>query len=268
LQFNFSTFGLIGAFIGFLATKRVFGAFIGYFIGSAIENVGRLQQFQNQQGGGGQRTYGGSGSPFGGPGFGGVTREERQRQFASALMVLFAEVVKADGKILKSELAVVKNVLIRNFGDHYAKVYWEDLKKYLESNNDISGVCRSLNQMMPPQQLGIVVQYLFDIAQSDGNVSKQELDVIERIARMLNISPSLFEQLKSMFWKDASNAYKVLGLEKSATDQQVKKAYRKMAVEHHPDKFATMGEQHQKAAKEQFQKIQEAYEIIKKERGI
>ena len=122
--------------------------------------------------------------------------------------------------------------------------------------------------MMQPQQRLMLIQYLFGIAQSDGNVSKHELDSIHRIANMLGIPDYKFEQIKSMFWKDASDDYKTLGIAKDASDQDIKKAYRKMAIEHHPDKVANLGEQHQKAAKEQFQKIQEAYENIKKERGF
>jgi DnaJ like chaperone protein len=121
---------------------------------------------------------------------------------------------------------------------------------------------------MPLQQRTVLVQYLFGIAQADGNVSKVELSVIERIAIMLKIPISEFEQLKSMFWKDASNSYRILGVDPSATNEEIKKAYRKMAVAHHPDKYAQMGEEHQKAANEKFQKIQDAYETIKKDRDF
>ena len=109
---------------------------------------------------------------------------------------------------------------------------------------------------------------MFGIAQADGNVSSSEVKLIEQIASYFRISSIEFQQLKSMFYKDASNAYKVLGLDSKATDAEIKKAYRKMAIKHHPDKFAQMGEAHQKAAKEKFQKLQAAYEKIKKERGM
>jgi DnaJ like chaperone protein len=59
-----------------------------------------------------------------------------------------------------------------------------------------------------------------------------------------------------------------LGIDASATDEEVKKAYRKMAVTYHPDKVAQMGEEYQKGAKEKFQKIQDAYEALKKRRGF
>ena len=105
-------------------------------------------------------------------------------------------------------------------------------------------------------------------AQADGHVSTSEVNLIERIANYFRISDLEFQQLKSMFYKDASNAYKVLGIDSSVTDIEIKKAYRKMAVKHHPDKYNQMGEEHQKAAKEKFQKLQDAYETIKKERGF
>jgi DnaJ like chaperone protein len=62
--------------------------------------------------------------------------------------------------------------------------------------------------------------------------------------------------------------YEVLGVEESATDDEVKKAYRKLAVRYHPDKVASMGEEFQKGAKEKFQRLQEAYDNIKKSRGF
>ena len=114
----------------------------------------------------------------------------------------------------------------------------------------------------------ILIQYLFGISQSDGHISTSEVNLIEQMANYFRISSIEFEQLKSMFYKDASDAFKVLGIDSSATETEIKKAYRKMAIKHHPDKYNQMGEEHQKAAKEKFQKLQEAYETIKKERGM
>jgi DnaJ like chaperone protein len=71
-----------------------------------------------------------------------------------------------------------------------------------------------------------------------------------------------------MFYKDAKSAYSVLEISHSATDDEVRSAYRRMAMKYHPDKVATLGPEVQKAAEEKFRKIQEAYETIKKERGL
>jgi DnaJ like chaperone protein len=71
-----------------------------------------------------------------------------------------------------------------------------------------------------------------------------------------------------MYYKDTTSAFKILEIESTATDDEVKKAYRKMAMKYHPDKVRGLGEQHEKSANEKFLKVQEAYEQIKKERGI
>ena len=71
-----------------------------------------------------------------------------------------------------------------------------------------------------------------------------------------------------MYYKDSDSAYAVLGISPSATDDEVKSAYRRMAMKNHPDKVATLGPDVQKAAEEKFRKVQEAYETIKKQRGM
>ena len=121
---------------------------------------------------------------------------------------------------------------------------------------------------MPLRQRTLLIQYLFGVAKADGHVSEQEETIIQRIANYFRISKIEYDQIKSMFYKDVSNAYKILGISNDSSDEELKKAYRKMAVKHHPDKFNQSGEEQLKAAKEKFQKIQEAYEQIKKERGL
>jgi DnaJ like chaperone protein len=71
-----------------------------------------------------------------------------------------------------------------------------------------------------------------------------------------------------MFYRETNSDYKVLGIESTASDDEVKKAYRQMAIKFHPDKVAQMGEEFQKGAKEKFQQIQDSYEAIKKARGF
>ena len=94
------------------------------------------------------------------------------------------------------------------------------------------------------------------------------MHVIEQIAHYLGLTEKDYESLKAMHYKDSESAYKILEIEKSASDDEVKKAYRRMAMKYHPDKVRELGEQHQKAANEKFLKVQEAYEQIKKERQM
>ena len=108
---------------------------------------------------------------------------------------------------------------------------------------------------MPIRQRSLLIQYLFGIAQADGIVSDSEMKVIQRISSYLRISRTEFDQIKSLFYKDVSSFYKVLGVDESSTNDEVKKAYRKMAIKHHPDKFSQLGEEQQNAAKRSFRKF-------------
>lgn len=191
-----------------------------------------------------------------------------KNDFATALLVLSASVMKADGNPLKSELDFVKTFFQKQFSPDFARQQMLAFRDILKKDFDIRQVCELIKQAQPPQQRSVLIQYLFGIAQADGHVSEAEVQAINRISRMLDISSYEFNQLKAMFYKSSSNAYQMMGIEKSATNDEVKKAYRKLAVKNHPDKFAQMGEEYQLAAKEKFQKIQDAYETIKKERGM
>ena len=121
---------------------------------------------------------------------------------------------------------------------------------------------------MPAEVRVQLVHYMFGIAKADGDVAESEMTVIQNIAQKLGVSQTDFESLKNMFYRDVNSDYKIIGIDAGATDEQVKKAYRKMAIAHHPDKVASMGEEYQKGAQEKFMKIQEAYENIKKKRGF
>lgn len=84
----------------------------------------------------------------------------------------------------------------------------------------------------------------------------------------MGIDHSTFLSVKSMYYDDIDSAYRILGVSRTATDEELKKAYRKMAMENHPDKLGHLGEDIRKAAEEKFTQINMAYEKIKKQRGI
>jgi DnaJ like chaperone protein len=113
-----------------------------------------------------------------------------------------------------------------------------------------------------------LIHYLFGIARADGHVDSNEVNTVQTIANYLNVSSKDFDSIKAMFYKDVNSAYQILEITSSANEDEIKKAYRKMAIKYHPDKVSALGEEFQKAAKEKFQKVQEAYETIKKEKGI
>ena len=184
-------------------------------------------------------------------------------------MALSAAVMKADGKVLKAELDYVKNFFSQQFGNQFNREHLQVLKRFLDAKEiPIDRICNDIRTKMPAEVRVQLVHYMFGIAKADGDVAESEMRVIQSIAQKLGVSQKDFESLKNMFYRDVHSDYKILGVDASATDDEVKKAYRKMAIAHHPDKVASMGEEYQKGAQEKFMKIQEAYENIKKKRGF
>lgn len=188
---------------------------------------------------------------------------------ATMLMALSAAVMRADGKVLKAELDYVKAFFNQQFGPRFSAEHLQTLKRFLDSGDiPLDQICRDIQMRMPEEVRIQLIHYLFGIAKSDGTVSESEIKVIEDIAQKLRIPRVEFESVKNMFYRDTNSDYKVLGIDPSASDDEVKKAYRQMAIKFHPDKVAQMGEEFEKGAKEKFQQIQDAYEAIKKQRGF
>lgn len=195
-------------------------------------------------------------------------RVGQRNSFLLSLLVLSSAVMKADGKVMKSELEYVKSFIKYNFGSQAVKEALGILKNVLSKSVNIQEIAAQININMPLSQRLQLLHYLYGIASADGSVSAAELAVLREIAAALRIPANDSESIFSMSGRTIEDAYKVLEIDPSATDEEVKKAYRKMAVKHHPDKVASLGEDVRKSAEEKFKSIQESYEKIKKERGI
>jgi DnaJ like chaperone protein len=113
-----------------------------------------------------------------------------------------------------------------------------------------------------------LLHLLFGVSMADDSPNQSEINLIEKISGNLGISASDFMSIKNMFVPETDSSYKILEIERTATAEEVKKAYRKMAMKYHPDKVSHLGEDYKKAADEKFKKVNEAYEKIKKERNM
>ncbi len=193
---------------------------------------------------------------------------QEKRDFNVSLLVLSAAVMKADGAVKKSELDYVKRFFLQNFGQERAENYIKMLREILNRDYNLYEVSQQVGKNMDYSSRLQLLHYLFGIAQSDGQVSDSELSVINVISDYMGIYASDFASVKAMFVKENDNAYTILGIDPSATDEEVKKAYREMAKKNHPDLVSNLGDEVREAAEKKFQEINAAYETIKKQRGL
>lgn len=259
-------FKWIGAGLGLYLTRfSFFGAFLGFLIGTFIDNFSRAAKYMNERGEQGGQRFNSAQDIYG---F--YQRQSQRYDFPTMLLALSAAVMTADNKVVKSELEYVKTFLKQQFGPQFTTTHLKTLKAFIDQDQPLplSEICNDIRNRTRQEVRVQLVHYLFGIAKSDGHVSQSELAVLKRIAHLMGVPDVDFTSVKNMFHRDTESDYRILGIEKSATDQEVKKAYRKMAVRYHPDKVAQAGDEYEKGAKEKFQRIQEAYDNIKKERGM
>ena len=218
------------------------GAIIGFAIGSAFGNSSNTEEY-----------------------IGGTTQ---QRDFNVSLLVLSAAVMKADGSVKKSELDYVKRFFLSNFGQERAEKYILMLREILKQDIQIYDVSQQVGRFMDYSSKLQLLHYLFGIASADGTTHDNEVDVISVISKYMGISSSDFQSIKAMFVQQVDSAYKILGIDAKATDDEVKKAYREMAKKYHPDKVAYLGDDVRKSAEQKLQEVNEAYDKIRKQRGF
>ena len=225
--------------------------------------------------------WGGLGWALGGPigaimGYTIASMGESQRQhgqtrggdFGAAMLVLFAAVMKADNQLRKTELEFVKRFFIENFGVQYTKERMNLLKKILKQDIDVKQICYQIKTHMDAPSKLQLIHILFGLSKADNEVHIDEINMIEQIATLIGVGASDFESIKAMFVPNTESAYKILGVTNTVTDKDVKLAYRKMASKYHPDKVAHLGDDFSKVAEEKFKSINDAYQKIKKERGM
>lgn len=226
------------------------GAILGFILGTVIDNWNRSSK-----------------------GFNSVFTSQGQTvspgDFELNLLSLASLVIKADGQVSQTELDYVRAYFVQAYGKERANATFRTFNEVIK-NREISAqrIGLYLQQRTKYEVRLQILHFLFSIAQADGNVSDSELSQLQSIARFLALNNRDFESIKAMFFKSADNAYKILEIEKSATDAEVKKAFRTMAKKYHPDKLQHMDAAYQKGAQDKFTKVQEAYEQIQKERGL
>ena len=268
----------IGGFLGWVAWGPI-GALIGYLLGKAVDTYidGSHQLpggdgWERQQEQGSYRRQTGQG-PYTQDRStqsrqGRYTADEQRNSFFVSLLVLSSAVINADGRTHPAELRTVREFIRTNFGEQAASQAEQILQRLDSQQVNIYSVGGQIAANMNYSQRLQLFQYLVSIATSDGDFSASEKSVLEAIASAIRLTSTDAASIIAMYYKETDSAYTVLEISPSATDDEVRSAYRRMAMKYHPDRVATLGPEVQKAAEEKFKKIQEAYAAIKKQRGI
>lgn len=201
------------------------------------------------------------------------TQRSRQsvspQDFELHLLSLTSIVIKADGKVSQQELDYVRQYFVSSYGKERANATFRTFNEVVKKRRiDPQRICEYLNQRTRYASRLQILHFLFGISRADGHVSEAESRKIQEIAGYFRVTHQDFVSIRAMFIKEQDNAYKILEIEKTASDAEVKKAYRSMAKKYHPDKLMDMDEAYRQGAQEKFNAVQQAYESIQKERGL
>lgn len=228
------------------------GALVGVLIGSLFDY--NIKKYDEEQAPNAKRSY----------------KRATQGDIQVSIIVLIACVIKADGRVLKSEINYIKPFLLRNFGEEGAKQALLLLKELLNKDIDSTAIAQQIGQNTNYSTRLELLRVLIEVANADGNIDPIELEVIERIAIAMSIQNADFQSILALYQrqKDINWAYTALEISPSSSNDEVKKAYRRMAMKYHPDKVANAGEDIRQQATEKFRGINEAYEHIKQQRGL
>ncbi len=231
---------------------RLPGALVGFLFGAVIESFTNTRKSSGK-------------TIFRNP----IQRDVSPADFELNLLSLCSIVIKADGVVNQTELDYVRKYFVSTYGKEKAnaifRTFNDIIKKREVSAQRVSVFLASRTRYEMRLQL---LHFLFGIAQADGIVTSGEVAKIREIAGYFRVNYRDFESIQAMFIKKADNAYKILEIDKSATNSEIKKAYRNMVKKYHPDKVITQDMAIKKGAEEKFKQVQSAYEQIQKERGF
>lgn len=269
----------IGSALGWiLSGGNVLGAIAGYCIGSLLSDATSTAERDNGFNGNGNTFR----NDYSDTQFNQRPFEEDRNSFLFSMLVLSSYIIKADGKIMHSEMNCVRNFLHNNFGEQAVRQGEDILLKLFEMQKQqgattfketIRKSCVEISFHMNIGQRLQLLDYLIIIAKVDGTVSPEEVYALKEVATYLGLSA---QDVDSMLNMEASSnqqigldeAYKILGISPNATNDEVKAAYRKMALKHHPDRVSSLGDDVREAAEKKFQEINNAKERIYKARGL
>lgn len=261
---------LIGGFLGLVMFGSFFAIIFGLFIGHIFDRGYAAIKL------------------------GGAPVQEVQKQFFESVFILLGYLAKSDGRVSEAEVKQTEHFMVQmRLNAEHKREAIRLFKLGAEPDFNADEVIQKFRVSCGrfPNLVQLLMVHLVNMALADGHFDAAEEDVLRKVAQGLGISQAAFDQMLRMIKAqdtfggagyDSSNfgsgashgkslelAYQALGVDEGATDSEVKKAYRKLMSQYHPDKLMGQGvpDDMIQAATERSQEIQRAYELIKKSRA-
>lgn len=260
----------IGGIVGFMQGGPL-GALAGIVLGGVFDTMLNAVNTPETQG-----TFDGQ-SGYDTHAYSTDSYQGQRNSFLFSMLVLSSYIIKADGKVMHSEMELVRNMLRQNFGEVASRQGDEILRKLFDEQkrigvqqfkNTVADCCRQIAMNMSYAQRLQLLNFLVMISQADGRVDATEVVAMKECAQWMQMPASEIDSMLGLGKDDLESAYRVLGVSPQASDEEVKKAYRRLALEHHPDKVASLGDDIRRAAEKKFQEINAAKDKIWKARGL
>lgn len=202
------------------------------------------------------------------------SNEQAQLVFFTAAFSMLAKISKADGQVTDKEIQAINQFMTQDLQLDFnsSETARNIFRQAVNSKDSFDAFARQFYSVFynQPNILELMMNVLLRVSAADGHISVEEEQMLLSAIRIFNYSAADYERLKSRYVRTTGKYYAVLKLDETASNESVKKQYRKLVSEYHPDKIESKGlpEEFIKFAGDKFKEIQEAYDHIKKERGL
>ncbi|MFA6821476.1 MAG: TerB family tellurite resistance protein [Sphaerochaetaceae bacterium] len=200
--------------------------------------------------------------------------QHSQMVYFVATFSMLAKMATANGRFVPEERKVIEDYMTHKLKlDPSSKeAAWRVFNAALSGQGTFEEYAQQFYESFAHERahLEVMLDVLVGIAAADGKIDPSEERLINRAASIFRISASLLDAIKKRYTNNLDDAYALLGLTRQASEGDIKRAYRRLSIDYHPDSIASKGlpEEFTLFASEKFRSIQEAYEAIKKERGF
>ena len=195
---------------------------------------------------------------------------QARAHFARHVCALFADVARADGDVVRDEVRVVRAFFQQDlrFSPEELEFVRVSLKDALANPSDLGRAIDECRAELGPSERLLLLDALYELALVDGGLHRLEGEAIKRISSALGIPDSDRRAIAAIHLGTHASAYDVLGVPPEIPDDELRRTYRRLAAEHHPDRVSHLGEGAVEVATRRFREINEAWEQVRKLRGL